>query len=100
MDCSGYVSAAFGLPDKHGTATLQDCFTQKATNEAQAYDIINKKNSHVIIITNVYLQNGIKHINTYEQTAGEGKITVRTDRKLEDVAQDGYVVMRYNNWSQ
>lgn len=97
MDCSGYVSVAFDLPYKHGTSTLSSCFTKISnTNNVQAYDILNKSGSHVMIVVNTYVQNGVRYVDTYEETTGSGKIVYQTGRNYQSLLNSGYVPMRYN----
>ena len=97
MDCSGYVSVAFDLPYKHGTSTLSSCFTKISnTNNVQAYDILNKSGSHVMIVVNTYVKNGVRYVDTYEETTGSGKIVYQTGRNYQSLLNSGYVPMRYN----
>ena len=97
MDCSGYVSVAFDLPYKHGTSTLSSCFTQISnTGNVQAYDILNKSGSHVMIVVRTYMQNGVRYVDTYEEAKSPGKIVYRTGRNYQSLLNSGYVPMRYN----
>lgn len=98
MDCSGYVSVAFDLPHKHGTYTLSDCFTKlSSTGDVQAYDILNKAGSHVIIVVDTYVRNGVRYVDTYEESSGSGKIVYKTGRKYQSLLDSKYVPMRYNH---
>lgn len=97
MDCSGYVSVAFDLPSKHGTSTLSNCFTKISnTSNVQAYDILNKSGSHVMIVVKTYVQGGVRYVDTYEETTGSGKIVYQTGRNYQTLLNSGYVPMRYN----
>lgn len=97
MDCSGYVSVAFDLPSKHGTSTLSNCFTKlSSTGDVQAYDILNKSGSHVMIVVNTYVKNGVRYVDTYEETTGSGKIVYKTGRNYQTLLNDKYVPMRYD----
>ncbi|MCH5184156.1 MAG: hypothetical protein J1E00_08275 [Oscillospiraceae bacterium] len=51
LDCSGYVSAAFGLTTKKGTSTILE-YCDKVS-EPQKGDLLNKSGSHVILIYEV-----------------------------------------------
>lgn len=97
MDCSGYVSVAFDLPYKHGTSTLSGCFTKISnTGNVQAYDILNKSGSHVVIVVRTYVQNGVRYVDTYEEAKSSGKIVYQTGRNYQSLLNSGYVPMRYN----
>ena len=97
MDCSGYVSVAFDLPYKHGTSTLSGCFTKISnTANVQAYDILNKSGSHVMIVVRTYVQNGVRYVDTYEEAKSSGKIVYQTGRNYQSLLNSGYVPMRYN----
>lgn len=97
MDCSGYVSVAFDLPYKHGTSTLSGCFTKISnTANVQAYDILNKSGSHVMIVVKTYVQNGVRYVDTYEEAKSSGKIVYQTGRNYQSLLNSGYVPMRYN----
>lgn len=98
MDCSGYVSVAFDLPHKHGTSTLSNCFTKiSSTSGVQAYDILNKSGSHVMIVVRTYVQNGVRYVDTYEEAKSSGKIVYQTGRNYQSLLNSGYVPMRYNH---
>jgi hypothetical protein len=97
MDCSGYVSVAFDLPYKHGTSTLSNCFTKISnTSAVQAYDILNYSGNHVIIVVNTYEKNGVRYVDTYEESKGSGKIIYSTGRNYQTLLNNKYVPMRYN----
>lgn len=97
MDCSGYVSVAFDLPYKHGTYGLSDCFTKlSSTGDVQAYDILNNAGSHVIIVVKTYVKNGVRYVDTYEESAGSGKIVCKTGQNYQTLLNDKYVPMRYD----
>lgn len=100
MDCSGYVSVAFDLPYKHGTSGLSNCFSKLGNiNNVQAYDILNKAESHVMIVSKTYMKNGQRYVDTYEETKSAGKILCTTARKYQGLLNQGYVPMRYDKLS-
>lgn len=97
MDCSGYVSVAFDLPYKHGTSNLNLCFTRRSNNnDVQPYDILNKSGSHVVIVISTYVSNGVRYVNTCEESSGSGKVVQRMDRNYASLISEGFVPMKYN----
>jgi len=96
MDCSGYVSAVFKLPEKHGTSAFNGCcFTP--VSSVQSCDILCKAGNHVIIITSHYTSRGVVYVSTYEENIQNGKVAVKTGQKLQSFLEEGYVLMRYKN---
>ena len=97
MDCSGYVSVAYNLPYKHSTTNMTNCFTANSTvQNVEPYDILCKSGSHVMIVVWTYFTNGIRYVDTYEESCSSGKIIYRTGRRYQDLLDDGYIPMKYN----
>lgn len=97
MDCSGYVSVAFDLPSKHGTGNLHSCFSAlQDYNAVQPYDILNKANNHVMIVIGTYVSNGVRYVNTIEETKSAGKVVQTTNRNYASLLNSGFIPMRYN----
>lgn len=97
MDCSGYVSVAYNLPYKHSTTNMTNCFTANSTvQNVEPYDILCKSGSHVMIVVWTYFTNGIRYVDTYEESCSSGKIIYRTGRRYQDLLNDGYIPMKYN----
>ncbi|MBE5875008.1 MAG: hypothetical protein E7287_11505 [Lachnospiraceae bacterium] len=96
MDCSGYVSVAYDLPGKYGTYTLDEPFEEVINYDTvQSYDILNKPGHHVMIVIGTYVSNGVRYVNTLEETASAGKIVQTTNRNYASLLNSGYRPMRY-----
>lgn len=97
MDCSGYVSVVFGLPNKYPTSQLNNYFAQRLDNDVHLYDILNKPDAHVMIIIGTYTSNGKRYVNTLEESSGAGKIVQRMDRDYESLINQGYMLRYYED---
>lgn len=50
IDCSGFISRCWKLPEKYGTATLPGlCSALKSTDELQPGDVMDAPNGHVVL---------------------------------------------------
>lgn len=94
MDCAGYVSVAFDLPEKHGTGMLENCFKRIYSDSARSCDILLISGEHVKMIGDVVIENGVQYVFTYEEskTAGRSK---HSKEKLNTLTNKGYVLRRY-----
>lgn len=101
LDCSGFVSAVFDLPDKCSTKTMYTCFDEISFSDLKPMDILNSEGKHCY----VYLgksQDG-KGIITMEASVdrsipASGKTLVRYRSSLQvkkSMLLEGYKAMRY-----
>ncbi len=81
VDCSGFVSRAWGLTSKHSTCTLVNVSSAISTQELQKGDILNSCGNHVVLFSNL-LGNGLM--------AWESTVYNSYDR----------VVYMYSSWSR
>ncbi len=98
MDCSGYVSVAFDLPSHCGTGQMSTYFEDRNGGDPQAYDILNKPNSHVVIVLVSYTVGGKQYVNIYEESCEAGKTRVQTGVDyMAKYADNKYNAMYYKN---
>jgi cell wall-associated NlpC family hydrolase len=93
VDCSGYVSRAWGLTSKRDTEKLPNISTAITRSELQAGDILNKAGTHVVLFDkydssgNYVVYEATKN-NSYDRVV----YNARTVSSLSD-----YLPWRYNN---
>ncbi|SKA93149.1 hypothetical protein SAMN05443428_11357 [Caloramator quimbayensis] len=99
LDCSGFVSAVYNLPEKCATYTLKDYFNTIDINDLKPMDIFNSEKNHTFI----YLRESSdkKGIIAMEATTGKSKKdkTVISYKSYEEIKKgvngEKYVPMRY-----
>ncbi|MCX7884150.1 MAG: hypothetical protein N2448_03860 [Caloramator sp.] len=99
LDCSGFVSAVYNLPEKCATFTLKDYFNPIDIKDIKPMDIFNSEKNHTFI----YLRESRdkKGIITMESTTGKSKKdkTIINYRSYEEIKKgvngEKYVPMRY-----
>ena len=106
-DCSGYVSYAWGIPQRKTTFSLQEVATrvgEQSIYSLQVGDCLNKSTSHVVLVSDVtYGSDGtIVGITIMEQTPVITKTTRYGEGSTRSLASlqsyylgGGYVIFRY-----
>lgn len=91
MDCSGFVSAAWGI-DRKTTSTLPNVSTKISYNDLQPGDILNKAGSHVVIFGG-WADTAKTKMVILEETPPKAKKSVALRSKYEN---GGYLARRWN----
>lgn len=73
-------------------------FKKRANKEnVQAYDILDYKWHHVVIVTNVYTINNVKYVDTVEESSTYGRIVKKKGLKYSNLTADGFWPYKYAN---
>jgi len=75
LDCSGFVSRAWGLSSKYSTSTLPDVSTPTNITQTQPGDIFNLASSHVRLVNANY---GNGNYQVIESSAKDWKVSYTT----------------------
>ena len=102
-DCSAFVSYAYGLP-RRTTSWFgdSDLFTKVSDNSiqnAQIGDCFNKKGSHIELITDITRNSdgSVAEVEVSEQTPPVARTVTYTASRVQEIIDDGYTLMRYND---
>ncbi len=95
VDCSGYVSRAWGLTSKYGTSTIMNVATKINASNLMQGDALNKSGSHIVLFSKYdtsgnYVLYEATTWNSYDRVA----LTTRTVSSISE-----YVPIKYNNVS-
>ena len=100
-DCSAFVSYCYNLSSRQTTSTLKtlsSLTTISGLSNAQIGDCLNCAGSHVVLITNIYTENGTTKYEICEQTPPKAKKSVYTASEVQSkYLNNGYIIRRYNN---
>lgn len=101
LDCSGFVSAVFNLPEKCSTQTLNQYFEEINVDELKPMDIFNSEKNHTFIfIRETPDKKGIitmeSTTNKYARTRDKTVINYRSWEEIDEgINGQPYVPMRY-----
>ena len=93
MDCSGYVSRAWGRAEKFGTSTLPSISTQIGWADVNKGDIFNHIGHHVVLL--IY-RTSLGNYACYECTISSNYDRVVSQIKTQS-SLSGYVPYKYNS---
>jgi hypothetical protein len=101
LDCSGFVSAVFNLPEKCSTQSLNQYFEEIQIDELMPMDIFNSEKNHTFIfIKETSDKKGIitmeSTTNKYARTRDKTVINYRSWEEIDEgINGQPYVPMRY-----
>jgi len=94
VDCSGFVSRCWRLPEQHSTRTLATvCVPLSDPRELKKGDIVNKYDQHVVLF-HEFVDADKSRFRCYEAT---GSKVSATQRVLDEMIDDGYQALRYKH---
>ncbi|BBM87871.1 hypothetical protein [Candidatus Uabimicrobium amorphum] len=95
VDCSGFVSRAWGTSKKYGTSTIGQVSTQlSSTSKLKKGDALNKRGSHIVLVIE---NNPSGTVSVIEASGIDWAVSKRT-RNLSSMS--GYKPIYYNNVSE
>lgn len=99
-DCSAFVSYCYNLSSRQTTSSLAalSSMTQIASlSSAEIGDCLDKTDSHVVLITNIYSSNGVTYYEICEQTPPKARKKIYTATEIQNkYINNGYLIFRYN----
>ncbi|HZN92276.1 MAG TPA: hypothetical protein VFB81_06205, partial [Myxococcales bacterium] len=93
VDCSGFVSRAWGLPQKYGTGTLPSLSTAISWASLKVGDILDKPGVHVVLIV-TYTSTSSAYVWEATTTGSFDRVVKRTINPGTYLA--GYTAYRFN----
>lgn len=94
VDCSGFVSRCWRLPEQHSTRTLASvCVPLSDPRKLKRADILNKYDQHVVLF-HEFIDGSKSRFRCYEATGG--KVSA-TQRVLDEMLDDGYQALCYKH---
>ena len=95
VDCSGFVSRAWGTSKKYGTSTIGQISTQlSSTSKLKKGDALNKRGSHIVLVVE---NNPSGSVSVIEASGIDWAVSKRT-RYFSSMS--GYKPIYYNNVSE